>query len=184
MKPDDIDILFRGLQTDFDINLPAENHEKRFLVKLNEQSEIKKSAPKVRKLWLPIIGIAASIILLVSVFTVNTTSTNINGLGSVSPEMAKTEDFFTVTITAELKKLQTASNPKTTLLINDGLKQLKRLETEYETLKTDLTESGNDQRVIYAMISNFQNRIEVLENTLEQIEHIKELNNQVFQNIL
>ncbi|TYB79855.1 hypothetical protein [Bizionia myxarmorum] len=176
MKPNDLDTLFHDLKVDFDVEIPAENHQERFLAKLNNQSASAKPKHKIIKLWLPVIGIAASIILLVSLVIGNGANTTVKGLASVSPEMAKTQDFFTSTISAELKKLEIASNPKTTLLINDALKQLKRLEVEYETLKTDLTESGNDQRVIYAMISNFQNRIEVLENTIKQIEHMKELN--------
>ena len=41
--------------------------------------------------------------------------------------------------------------------------------------KIDLTESGKDQRVIYAMISNFQSRIDILTTVLEQIEDVKQL---------
>ena len=59
---------------------------------------------------------------------------------------------------------------------------MKRLENEYESLITDLSESGNDQRVIYAMISNFQNRIEILQNTLQQIEIVKQLKNSKNEN--
>ena len=42
----------------------------------------------------------------------------------------------------------------------------------------DLNESGDDHRVIYAMISNFQNRINILQNTINQIKIIKQLKNQ------
>lgn len=177
MKPDDLDTLFNDFQTDFDVEVPTENHEKRFLAKLNKQSERIAPTSKVRKLWLPIIGMAASIVLLVSLAIGSGSHTNITGLASVSPEMAKTESFFTATISAELKKLETSSNSETRLLIKDAMVQLNRLEVEYKILINDLSESGQDQRVIYAMISNFQNRIEVLENTLKQIDHVKELNN-------
>ena len=61
-------------------------------------------------------------------------------------------------------------------IINDALKQIQLLEKEYQNLKTDLTESGKDQRVIYAMISNFQNRIDILNTVLEQIENVKQFN--------
>ena len=42
-------------------------------------------------------------------------------------------------------------------------------------LKKDLVESGNDKRVIYAMITNFQNRIDLLQNVINTIEEIKTL---------
>ncbi len=184
MKPDDLDTLFKDLQADFDIEQPTKNHEARFLAKLNNQSKHKTLISKVRKLWLPIIGIAASIALFVSLVIGTNSNTDITGLASVSPEMAKTESYFTATISAELKKLEASSNSETKLLIKDAMVQLKRLEEEYNILITDLSESGQDQRVIYAMISNFQNRIEVLENTVKQIDHVKNMNNNVLEKTL
>ena len=184
MKPDDLDTLFNDLQADFDIQQPTKNHEKRFLDKLNKQSGNYKSNGSIRKLWLPVIGIAASIVLLISLTVGTNSNPEITGLASVSPEMAKTESFFTATISAELKKLEASSNSDTRLLIKDAMVQLNRLEAEYNVLISDLIESGQDQRVIYAMISNFQNRIEVLENTLKQIEHVKELNNNILEKTL
>ena len=53
---------------------------------------------------------------------------------------------------------------------------MNTLETQYENLKNDLLESGQDKRVIYAMIDNFQNRIDLLEQVLEHIEATKKLN--------
>lgn len=52
---------------------------------------------------------------------------------------------------------------------------MELLEKNYENLKIDLKESGNDKRVIYAMISNFQSRIDLLENVLKTIENLKTL---------
>ena len=57
----------------------------------------------------------------------------------------------------------------------DSEKMAKILEEDYEALRLDLTESGDDKRVIYAMITNFQNRIDLLQNVLEKIEEIKQL---------
>ncbi|WP_458626949.1 hypothetical protein [Winogradskyella sp. PC D3.3] len=95
-------------------------------------------------------------------------------LASVSPEMSETQDFFTVTIENELKKLNKERSPLTEQIINDALVQIQLLETDYKKLKTDLTESGKNQRVIYAMISNFQTRIDILNTVLEQIEIVKQ----------
>ena len=44
--------------------------------------------------------------------------------------------------------------------------QMKVWEENYEQLKLDLEASGKDERVIYAMISNFQDRIDLLQNVL------------------
>lgn len=178
---DDLEHIFKDLQSHFDTNEPARGHDKRFLTKLNAQNSIAKTTVKKRFNWKPFIGIAASIVLIVALVLGNNQEANAIGLASVSPEMAQTQDFFTSTIAVELKKLENATNPETKLLIKDALNQMKRLENEYNLLITDLSQSGNDQRVIYAMITNFQNRIEILQNTLKQIEiveHLKNSNNE------
>jgi cobyric acid synthase len=51
-------------------------------------------------------------------------------------------------------------------------------------LKTDLVDSGNDKRVVYAMIKNFQNRIELLEQVIEKIEEVKNLNTNKNENTI
>lgn len=172
MSNDKLEGIFEELKDQFDIELPEINHTKRFMEKLNKQNEIVK---KSSFSWKPIIGIAASITLIFALVFSNNQSLNQEGLASVSPEMAKTQDFFANTIDLELKKLEKASNPETKSLIKDALIQINRLENEYQSLLNDLSESGNDQRVIYAMISNYQKRIEILQNTLKQIEIIKQL---------
>lgn len=174
MKSDILETLYNN-KTNFDTETPPDGHEKRFLAKLENQKIKQNSKPKLRQLWLPITAVAASILLLINL-SINTNATT-KGLASVSPEMAKTESYFTNTIAAELKKLKSASNSETRLIIKDALIQLNRLETEYKLLVTDLNKSGQDQRIIYAMISNFQNRIEILQNTLQQIEIVKQLKN-------
>jgi len=180
MKEDNIDKLFGRLQGEFDLNEPETGHEARFLSKLDNKTIAINS--RKNSWWKPLMGIAASIVLLLSLGVFTQKSQASNDLASVSPEMQKTQDFFTTSINAELKKLNAEKSPETEALINDALKQIGILEGEYEKLKTDLYESGNDSRVIHAMISNFQNRIDILNTVLEQIESLKELKNNTNEN--
>ena len=179
MKQDNLKSLFEGLKDDFDIENPDLGHQQRFLAKLQQGQDQKLADnmgfPLKRNLWRPFIGIAASIALLFSVFVVMQQDPEINDLASVSPEMSETQDFFTVAIAEELNKLESERSPETENLIKDALAQMSILETEYEALKLDLSESGDDNRVIYAMITNFQNRIELLQSVLENIEIVKQL---------
>jgi len=96
-------------------------------------------------------------------------------LENVYTELSKTQAFFTSTIHNELKKINKKRTPEKKELIDDAMKQLKILENDYESLKKDLTESGDDKRVIYAMISNFQSRINVLQHVMERIEDVKQI---------
>lgn len=181
-EQDNIDKLFKRLEADFDHEVPSANHELRFLEKLEASKTAHKTVFYKKPVYRIAMGIAASILLMISVFTITQTTPESRDLASVSPELAQTQNFFTLTINEELKKLNQAKTPETEALIQDALKQMEILETDYESLKTDLIESGDDKRVIYAMISNFQNRIDILKTVLEQIESIKLLKNNSNEN--
>jgi hypothetical protein len=175
MSKDNLNTLFEDLKNDFDIEVPNLNHQQRFLDKLNNQNKIATTDVPKRIFWKPLISIAASVVLLVAIFFGTQQEVTAKDLASVSPEMAETENFFTSTISSELTKLNGETSPETVNLVQDALKQLESLEIEYAFLKQDLADSGDDKRVIYAMISNFQSRIELLQNVLQKIEEIKQL---------
>jgi len=170
MKKDSIEKMFKSLEGDFDVYVTPIGHQKRFLDKLNEREKVSKAK---RNWWKPL-SIAASILILIAAgalfFKQNTSKSD---LASVSPEMQKTQFFFTSTINLELQTLKSFTSPEAKNIIADALIQLDNLEKKYEGLEKDLSESGNDQRVIYAMISNFQRRIELLQQVIEKIEEIK-----------
>ncbi|MEN8886277.1 MAG: hypothetical protein ABF246_07790 [Winogradskyella sp.] len=176
MKKDIIDQLFNDLKGEFNVNVPKQNHELRFLDKLKATDMVSSdSKPSYGFSWKPFLTIAASLVICLSVFTTINTAPGEMDLASVSPELSKTQDFFTATLETELKKLNNERSPLTEQIIKDALTQIKLLEKEYKNLKNNLTESGNDQRIIYAMITNFQNRIDILNIVLEEIETIKNL---------
>ncbi|WP_431137600.1 hypothetical protein [Psychroserpens mesophilus] len=176
MKKDNIDQLFEKLDTKFDVDTPNSGHQNRFLEKLKQQHRTDDTSPQQKSnYWKPILAVAASIVLCFSIFTfMQEQEPDLKDLASVSPELSKTQDFFTLAIQNELETLETERSPETEELIDDALKQLNVLEKDYEKLKKDLTESGDDKRVVYAMISNFQNRIDVLEHVLQNIEEVKQ----------
>ena len=174
MKKDTINNLFNNLEGSFDIETPATGHEARFLHKLeNEQKVV--NINKKTNYWRPFVAVAASIIIMISVFTISQNTNQTTDLASVSPEMATTQDFFTNTIASELEKLDEVKSPETQKLVDDAIFQISVLEKQYVQLRKDLSESGNDKRVIFAMITNFQNRIDIIEN-------VKQLNDNKNEN--
>jgi hypothetical protein len=172
MKRDKIEELFKNLEGTFDIHETPSGHKERFLDKLTEAEK-----PSVIKLnWWKPLSIAASIAVLIAVGSIfMKTNPSESDLASVSPEMMQTQSFFTSTINKELQTLKSLTNPEAKVLVDDALTQIDILEKKYEGLKKDLVLSGNDKRVIYAMISNFQNRIDLLQQVIEKIEEIKNL---------
>ncbi|MBC2846832.1 hypothetical protein [Winogradskyella flava] len=176
MQKDTLENLFENLKGEFDINDPNDGHQDRFLDKLKAKNMVSAETKKSKRFsWKPYLAIAASLVICLSVFITNQSEPEIMDLASVSPELSETQDFFTATIEAELKQLNNERSPLTEQIITDALEQIHLLEEDYQNLKTDLNEIGKDQRVIYAMISNFQSRIDILNTVLEQIEIIKEL---------
>jgi len=172
MKKDAIEELFENLDGSFDVYETPSGHKKRFLEKLNAAEK-----PSVIRLnWWKPLSIAASIAVLIAVgSTLLKTNPSESDLASVSPEMMQTQSFFTTTINKELQTLKSLTSPEAKILVDDALKQIDVLEKQYAGLKKDLVLSGNDKRVIYAMISNFQNRINLLQQVIEKIEEIKNL---------
>lgn len=183
MSEDILNNMFKNTEGQFDTEEPAIGHKQRFLDKLNSQNTVAVTEKKsMFKLWKPIIGIAASIVLLITVSFGVLKSNETIDLANISPEMATTQDFFTNAITIELEKLNSEESPEYQDLIVDTMFQMKILEENYEQLKLDLEASGKDERVIYAMISNFQDRIGLLQNVVEQIDELKQTKNEQYEN--
>jgi hypothetical protein len=183
MSKNNLNSIFENLKADFDVEEPNAGHENRFLTKLRNQNRevIELSKPKTN-FWKPFLSIAASIVLIVTVFISITNSNKPHDLASISPEMAETQNFFTNAISAELEKLNRELTPEFQDLVVDALFQIELLEQNYIKLKEDLTVSGNDKRVINAMISNFQDRIDILNNVLNQIEELKSSKTETYEN--
>ncbi|MBO3116321.1 hypothetical protein J4050_06160 [Winogradskyella sp. DF17] len=185
-KNETIEKLFENLKGEFDIASPQEGHKARFIQRLDEIEHKGGHANQQSTPWQKFLAIAASLILCSSIFMIIPKEPEVLDLANVSPQLSETQDFFTATIENELRKLNKEKSPFTEAIILDAMEEIKSLEQDYENLKISLSESGEDQRVIYAMISNFQSRIDILNTVLEEIETIKQLktNTNVTKNTL
>lgn len=175
MKKDKLKELFGRLEGEFDVENPRFLHQQRFLNKLKNQQKPVPKKWKTNRFFKPWMGVAASIAILLTVVFSFQFGNDEKGLAGISTEMAKTQAFYTASIAHELREIKKQQTPENKLLIEDALKQLQKLETEYVKLQKDLTASGGDDRVIFAMISNFQNRINILKNVLEKIQELEQL---------
>ena len=172
MKTDNLKDLFDEL--DFDVAEPAENHELRFREKLKKKNKKKIKHSGLVSLWLPAMSIAATFAIAFIIFqgVFSNPFTTEQELANVSPKMKETQNFYASVISTELDKLKEQKTPETEAVINDALQQMDKLEKDYENLKRDLGKSGQDERVIYAMITNFQQRIDLLKTVLEKVNSI------------
>lgn len=170
MDRDRLDDLFEVWQQHKDVLKPTDGHHHRFEKRLLQAQKPKKAN---RFWWMA----AASVALLVALFSGVQIKPEKADLASVSSEMKATETFFKQTIQTELERLQENNlNESAKKLTADALKQLDTLESHYENLRAELVKSGYNQQVIYAMIDNFQKRIALLQSVIKEIESLQNLN--------
>ncbi|AXG72031.1 hypothetical protein KORDIASMS9_04293 [Kordia sp. SMS9] len=183
-EKDNITNLFDRLQDDFDIETPQLGHEHRFLKKLQQppaQEITETKQPNALFTWWKQIAAACVVLLSLGIligsnvdFGASAEETQI----TFSPEVEKSQLYFASLIEKELEKVKAAEDEDTKEIIQDAMKRLERLENDYETLKNQLVENGDDKRILHAMITNFQLRIELLESVLQQIDEIKLFKNE------
>jgi hypothetical protein len=178
MEKDNIEQLFASLEGSFDTKEPAQGHEERFLEKLKLGNEVAKAPVKKLSWWKPL-SLAASIAVLiaVSIGLLNQTRDRQEQMANISPEVSNTQFYFASLIEEQVKELQSESTPETQKIIADTMTQLAILETDYGQLEQEMLSGGNNKLLLKAMITNFQTRIDLLQDVLEQIETIKNLKN-------
>ncbi len=172
---DNIEKLFERMQNELDIHEPSAGHQMRFVEKLQQQNKVVTLHTKKRN-WIKPLSIAASIAVVIGIAAITLVSAPIQeaDLASVSPQMQDTQSFFSSAIQVQLEEIDKISSIETKELVADAMKQLEKLELDYQALKKDLVLSGNDKRVISAMIKNFQNRANLLEEVLQKMNDINE----------
>ncbi|MGV6845405.1 MAG: hypothetical protein ACWA42_04680 [Lutibacter sp.] len=155
----------------FDIYEPNQGHFNRFKKKLPKKGH------KVSFLWIKISGLAASILLLFGVWLGTQLNKPVSNLSAISSKMSETESFFISTIQKEKDIILKQKNHGNAKLISDAFLQLKFLENQYNKLNTELN-NNQDNRIIYAMISNYQQRITILQHLLDELKNIKNIKTQ------
>lgn len=173
MNDKELEHWFNNQQGNWDLAEPKTGHKARFLTKLN-QKPAKNPVFKLKNWWKPL-AVAASFTLLVSFLMFNKTAPKAKELADISPKMEQTQDFFTTSIAKDLERLKNQNSLQHKKLVEDALQQLEKLEKDYKKLKSELAVSGENKRVIHAMITNFQTRIALLTQVMEQIDNTKSL---------
>ena len=163
-------------ENEFDFQEPHSGHLERFERKLNKPKTINKTSWK----WL---SVAASVVLVIGFWLGSSHQKKQIQLADISPKMEEVQTYFVSTINDELKTLEKNRSLDTESIIENALEELEELEEEYTAFIKELNKNGQQRKVISAMIKNYQQRLDILENTLKQIEQIKNpniLNNEIY----
>lgn len=180
MAQDIRDLLKQDLQEQ-NKKMP-ENHEARFLDKLN------KALPEEQKPKFNWLQIAASIVLFIGlgfggfkyfnnpVVPVDTNTTIVattKTLGDVSPDLKKVEDYYLANINLELSKVKLT--PENKEMFDGYVQRLEDLKNEYSKLSVELTKNGPDEQTINALIDNLKFRLNLLHRLKEQLKTLSTL---------
>lgn len=157
-----------------------ENHEERFLKKLNT------AFPETNTAQYNWYKVAASVVVLLGLsfgaynyFNSNelspetltkTVPEKIKTLGDISPGLKKVEDYYLASINLELSKV--SYTPETKDLFEGYLKQLEDLNNEYERLSLELTQNGPNELTVNALIDNLKYRLNLLYRLRAQLESL------------
>ncbi len=177
---DNLEQRFNELKDQFDFEEPSIGHFNRFEARLAETGNKGKALQWNPKTW-KWLAMAASFALLITLFIGVPKTESGMQLAEISPEMEETQSFFVTTIQNELESIDAQRTEENKDIIDSALAHLKILEEEYNQLTIELENSDQDKRVIFAMINNFQQRIEVLQTLLQQLDEINTLKSEITQ---
>ncbi len=168
VKNDPLDLMFHDYENQWDIHDLESNHSERFIAKQNRKN-------KSNRKWHSA-SIAASILIVIGLFTVFNKKEATNKPLLASAETIKTDSIFTVMVRYELKKIQEKNSPLNEKIIKDALFQMQQFDADYEKIKLELNKNGENKQIIYALINNFKTRISFLESVLDQLNSTEKLN--------
>ncbi len=156
---------------DLDIFKPHSGHEDRFLRKLEE--------PKRKGISFQWLSVAASVVLLIGFYFGTQFSTKSKfSIEDISPEMGETQMFFVNAINQELREIEKYRTLDTETIIEDALDDIEELEEHYQNYVKDLQFKGNEEQVIQAMVTNYQQRLKILQSLQSLLERLKNPTNQ------
>ena len=147
------------------------------VIQKSESDEIvikfKKSSISKLKMW----AMAASLILLigyVSVFYVNNKPDSTQQIiAEVAPQYGDKMVQYTSLIESkreEIKQIQT-HDP---VMYKEFATEIEKLNSDYQNLQTELTQTPNQEDLVKAMVQNLQVQLDILNRQLKIIDKVKE----------
>lgn len=159
----------------------SDNHEEKFLKKLQKEMPSKKKSYS----W---IYAAASIIILLGFGIkfypdINSgdpdpkkkTIEQVVNLGDISPEMKKIENYYLTAINYEIASLEVT--PENKALLDEYFERISKLDADYKRLNQKLKKEGINNETINALITNLQLRLQLLIQLKDQVNDLQSKKN-------
>lgn len=168
-EKDELKDLFRSV--DWDTEEPLEGHELRFLQQLDR--------PRRRKQrWYGALAIAASVVVLLGIFL--RMSEPAPPQYAMSRENREAQQFFASVIHKELTSIKSENSPAVRVMVDDAMRQLRDMQADYDKLADELARKGENEQLLFAMITNLKKRVAFLERVNRQIETVKKIKSESF----
>ncbi|MEM9001694.1 MAG: hypothetical protein AAGB24_15650 [Bacteroidota bacterium] len=142
----------------------------------NISAALQKPEHKVIPLWKrPLLRVAASIVLLLGIASFIGLSIREGGpfeATYVSKELLEIDMHYKGLVSYQVQLVQ--NNPNLSEADKaEFLSFMDELDTEYETLREEMRNNIDNERVLEAIVVNYKKRIELIENLLQQINNAK-----------
>lgn len=167
--------IFKRGRSEFDDREPSDGHFERFSFKLATRLH----AGKAKRSILPYLLKAAVVTLLVTLSSLWTFDHFVRPnlkktmtLSEVSPEYREVENYYVTQVNFmenEVTSLDLANPEQKEAL----LKEMASMDSVYVELQKELKANPSDQRIIDAMITHYQTKLDVMSYILEQLRQIK-----------
>ncbi len=142
----------------------------------NISAKLEQPEPNVVPLWKqPMLRIAASVVLLLGIASFIGLSIYSSGTPEtqyVSKELLEIDMHYKGLVSYQVQLVQ--NNPNLSEMDKEEfLSFMDELDAEYETLRVEMRNNLDNERVLEAIVANYKKRIELIENLLQQINATK-----------
>lgn len=166
---DQLEKIIIGIKDEIENEEPHQGHFERFEMKLN-------NLPKNKtKHWIGYATSFAAIVLICLFLFAPKRQVQKLTLSDLSPQYADVEYYYTSTINKQTTKLVnlnslTGGDQSIQMLIEE----IENYDKMYDQLCNDLNATPNDERVINALITYYQTKLEIINKILNEIEKQQE----------
>lgn len=162
----------------FDSQEPSAGHMERFEQKLHKQSSrsLFSRIPYALKAAVVLLLVALSSILIYEQAQVYYANQRVLSLQDISEEFGEAEFYYTSLINNKYQEINRLNidDPKRKEMLIIELEDMDKL---FHSLQKDFQSNPNDQRVINAMISHYQLKLDIMSQIITQLEEVNQVNN-------
>ncbi|MFI2742911.1 hypothetical protein ACG2LH_09245 [Zhouia sp. PK063] len=184
MKNEEWYSVFNKNEGQFDLEEPQTGHLERFQAKLNsfkQEEERIITLPK-RQHWKMFVSIAASVVIILGVAGFIWKG-DVFFNADMPPVVQQNQSYYASLEQQQLEEIKSKVTPETQKVVDDAMKQLKKLDDDYKQIEQQFQQDGSNKQLLHAMITNFQTRIDLLQSVLQQMEEVEQLKETSNENI-